>query len=1255
MKVKAKPEGSQWTDEQWQAIAGGGNNMLVAAAAGSGKTAVLVERIIQKITDPDDPIDVDRLLIVTFTNAAASEMRKRIGEAIEKELSKRPASLHLRRQLSLLNRAMISTLHSFCLNVVRKHYYKLEIDPQFRIADETEAELLREEVLEELLEEEYGKQDNADFYALVDRYTSDRGDTELSALISKVYDFSRSHPDPDDWLEQMAASYEVDPDTPIDDLPWTSVLLQAVKLQLNGCRSVLEQALDWANAPGGPAPYGETLADDLMRIQALLHKQSWEEMYSAFVQFSFGKLKPVRGKDVDKSIQDKVKAARDEVKKQVEKLQELFSRPPQALVHDVREMAPLVRTLVRLVRAFGERYWEVKKARGLVDFNDLEHLALHILSDKGGQPSGLPSGQVSPSEVALDFQQQFVEVLVDEYQDTNLVQETILQLVSRENNLFMVGDVKQSIYRFRLAEPGLFLHKYQCFTRTGEGPGLCIDLARNFRSRREVLDATNYIFRQIMDESIGEIAYDHQAELKLGAAYPDYEDTAAELLVINRGEPVNVHPATGADEEEEGNREREAEEELESAQLEARLIARKIKDLIGKLHQVLDKETGVLRNITYRDIVILMRSMPWAPTIMEELKQQGIPVYAELSSGYFEAVEVSTMLSLLKVIDNPDQDIPLAAVLRSPIVGLSENELAKIRLQVKQGSYFTALKTACRTLAAEPLGKKVKQFYDQLQKWRIRARQGALSELIWQLYRETGYYDFVGGMPGGKQRQANLRALYDRARIYESTSFRGLFRFLRFIERIQDRGDDLGTARALGEQEDVVRLMTIHKSKGLEFPVVFVAGLGKAFNMQDLRGNVLLHKELGFGSRFIDPEQRITYPTLPQLALKQRLHLEAIAEEMRVLYVALTRAKEKLYLIGTVRDGEKALERWQTALAHREWLLPDHDRARATCYLDWIGPAVIRHREAKDWHHSGQPPRSTEVAQDPSRWKVTFVERAHFNEVDQEREIREEAYWQALEQGLPVPSSSPFQEKVKQQLTWRYPHQAASTHRSKQSVTEIKREWMAPDAYTDTQYIRTFRSSLAERPRFVQEQKLSAAEKGTAMHLVMQHVPLSAPVTEECVQDLVVRMVEQELLTEEQAEAIDIPAIVRFFESEVGQRLLSAPFVRREVPFSYGLPAHQAYRDWEGPRDTDEEEVVLIQGVIDCLFRDEQGLVLLDYKTDAISGRFPGGFEEAKPVLLERYQVQLELYTRAVEEIWQEHVTEKYLYFFDGGQWLAVP
>lgn len=1293
MGLKPKPEGSRWTDEQWKAITARGNNILVAAAAGSGKTAVLVERIIQLITDRNQPVDVDQLLVVTFTNAAAQEMRQRIGQALEKALMKEPHSQHLRRQLALLNRAQISTLHAFCLSVVRQYYYLLDLDPRFRLANETEAELLKEEVLEELLEEEYGRPDNEQFLALVDSYTSDRGDGELAALINKVYTFSRSHPNPDIWLNQMAAMYEVKADQTLDELPWGRELLRSVRRDVEGCLSLLKQAIAWSKAPDGPAGYAEQLQEELEQIERLSHAPSWEAMRDAFLQVEIGRLKPLRT-EVNPDLQEKVKKARETVKKQLKKLESLFQGSTQELLDDLARLAPHVQTLVRLVRTFGERYWLVKKARGLVDFNDLEHLALALLSGGSsqmnqteslrGEPNFPESGGERgddwfPSAIAQQFRHQFAEILVDEYQDTNMVQETILQLLSRGNNLFMVGDVKQSIYRFRLAEPNLFLAKYKTFTPDGKGPGLRIDLSKNFRSRPEVLEGTNFLFYQLMDEEVGEIDYDEQAALKAGSQYPEQKARPVELLVINKGEPVET----------DGEEEQAKEEELETAQLEARLIARQIKALIEEAYQVLDKESGEMRNITYRDMVILMRSMPWAPVMMEELGAAGIPVYAELSTGYFEAVEISTMLSILKVIDNPDQDIPLAAVLRSPLVGLTENELAQVRLQQKQGSYYTAFKTACQTLAETSLGQKLNRFYEQLQIWRARAREGALAELIWQIYRETGYYDYVGGLPGGKERQANLRALYDRARSFESTSFRGLYRFLRFIDRLEDRGDDLGAARALGEQEDVVRLMTIHKSKGLEFPVVFVAGLGQLFNSRHLSSSVLLHKELGFGLRFVDPEARLAYPTLSQLALKERLKREMLAEEMRILYVALTRAREKLYLIGSVRDGAKTLSRWQGALNHPEWCLPSHERMQATSYLDWVGPAVMRHQEGRTWYRLDgselsmdldQPEGPAEVVAHPSRWKTVLVERYQLEDGNGSGQSTDGVDWQAVAEGRHVASRSAWHDEIVHRLSWTYPFKAAESLRSKQAVTEVNRLWQDQEhaafnlggasgslAPMDA----GFPFSLTQRPRFMQqEETLSAAERGNVIHLVMQHVNLKEPVTPDSVHRLLENMMAKELLTSKEAEQVDVETIVSFFSSPVGQRLQQASFVLREVPFSFGLPAREVYRLKEGPSTPHfsttsgdnlnqlpkaSEDVVLIQGVVDCLFRDEQGLVLLDYKTDTISGRFSGGFEEARPYLLSRYRTQLRLYCRAVEEIWQEQVDEVYLYFFDGGHLLQVP
>ncbi|OAT72044.1 helicase-exonuclease AddAB subunit AddA [Parageobacillus thermoglucosidasius] len=1232
-----KPKESQWTDEQWQAIVADGCDILVAAAAGSGKTAVLVERIIQKITAKEDPVDVDRLLVVTFTNASASEMKTRIAEAIERELDKQPNSLHLRRQLSLLNRASISTIHSFCLDVIRKYYYLIDIDPVFRVADDTEAELLKEEVMEELLEEEYGKINNEPFFDVVDRYTGDRSDAELQEMILAIHEFSRSHPEPYKWLDRLVAMYDVDENTPLEEIPYISWLKRYVKMELAAAKRLISKAVQLANLPRGPLPRAENYRDDLQQIAHLetLLDRSWNELYEAFRSLSLSRLKSCRGDEYDPQLLEEANSLRDQAKKKLESLRDnVFSLRPVTWLRHMREMKPIVETIVRLVKRFTEMYQARKREKGIVDFSDLEHYCLQILRHPDST-----DGQWLPSDAALDYRAQFVEVLVDEYQDTNMVQEAILQLVAKGGNLFMVGDVKQSIYRFRLAEPLLFLSKYKRFTADGERSGMKIDLSSNFRSRAEVLHGTNFIFKQIMGETVGEIEYDEAAELKYGAVdYPDNVPAAPELIMIDRN---------GEGKEESGELDAN---ELAAAQLEARMIAKKIKEIISEPLHVYDRKAKRMRRAMYRDIVILLRSMTAAPQIMEEFRAQGIPVHADLSSGYFQATEISVMLSLLNVIDNPYQDIPLASVLRSPIVGLNENELALIRIHEKKGTFYEAMISFLNKVAdnaeEEMLQQKLRLFSEQLKQWRTMARQRSLADVIWQLYRDTHFYDFVGGLPGGKQRQANLRALYDRARQYEATSFRGLFRFLRFIERLQERGDDLGAARALGEQEDVVRIMTIHSSKGLEFPIVFVAGLARSFNKRDLYGSYLLDKELGFAARFVDPKLRISYPTLPQIAIKQKKRLDFLAEEMRILYVALTRAKEKLYLIGAVKDAQKEIEKWKSTATEENWLLPDDVRAAASCYLDWIGRALIRHR---DGHHLGGLSHvCEEIASHPSVWHITMIPARELYDADQETERFDEQIAAALKRGERVPTSE-CAEEVQRLLSWKYAYEKETLVRAKQTVSELKQHREIFGENADRMLLHSFSTPLFERPMFMREKTLTPAEKGTAMHIVMRHVDFTAPITEEAVREQIAKLVQMELLTHEQAEAVDVSSIVAFFDTEIGKRLCAASEVQREVPFSLALSAKEVYGDGVGG-----ERKILVQGVIDCLFADENGLVLIDFKTDAITNRFAGGWHEAKQVMISRYKTQMQLYCRAVEQIWKMNVDECYLYLFDGSHLLPI-
>nr|WP_254901178.1 helicase-exonuclease AddAB subunit AddA [Tuberibacillus sp. Marseille-P3662] len=1236
-----KPAESIWTDEQWRAISEDGQNMLVAAAAGSGKTAVLVERIINKIAREDAPEDVDRLLIVTFTNAAAAEMKTRIGQALDQALALNPGSLHLRRQLTLLNKASIMTSHSFCLSVVRKYYHQLDLDPAFRIADETEVELIREEVMEELLETYYGGEKQALFYELVDRYTNDRSDAEMQAHITRLFNFSMSHPWPDRWLDELAGAYQIDETTTPEDLPWIPPLKNDIRRKLDGMIAMIDQAEMIADQPGGPTPYLANLSDDKLLIRQLRDscEQHWQDMYEQFSAVSFGRLKACKGEEYDGHLIDQVKAMRDQYKKEVNKLkEEMFTRSPDEQLDDLNTMQPFINLLVELVKDFKAKYEAAKKKKAVVDFNDLEHYCLRILRGEQAEP-----GFEHPSDIARQYRAQFSEVLVDEYQDTNMVQETILQLVSHDEhegggNMFMVGDVKQSIYRFRLAEPTLFMTKYKQF-KDEQTSGERIDLSRNFRSRTEVIDATNDVFKQVMDEAVGEIDYDSDAELKMGANYPQGA-RPGELLLIDRGEAAEDDD--------------QQMEDYQTAELEAHRIAGEIQRLIGKTGEepleVYDKTIDRMRPAQYSDMTILLRAARnWAPVITDILTQKGIPAHAELSGGYFEAIEVSVMLSLLQTIDNPYQDIPLSAVLRSPMVGLTGNEMARIRVASKDTPYYTAVRQYADN-HHDHLAETLSMFLTRLREWRDRARSGALADLIWQIYRETGYFDYVGGLMGGNQRQANLKALYDRARQYEATSFRGLFRFLRFVERLKDRGSDMGEARALSEQEDVVRVMTVHKSKGLEYPIVFVAGMSKPFNRMDLNQKALLHKNLGFGTKYIDPEQRLTRPTLPFVAIKYQMQQEMLAEEMRVLYVALTRAKEKLYLTATMKDAAKTVQTWERMLAEQDWLLPEHERRMAKSYLDWLGPALVRHPDVEALRQlmNDQPTLGT-VLDFRSSWSVQLsAAKDVVNEDtvdDDESEILSR-----LQAWQPVDSASAYQDELARRLEWREAHQDASSHMAKQTVTEIKRQQeITAGIDSDDQFIRRFRDPIAERPRFLQKDRVSAAEVGTATHALMQHISLAQEPSKEGINREIQQLVKRELLTDEEAEAIDTDRVFAFFQQPIGQKLLQAKRVERELPFSLTMNASEAYATWQHP----QEEPVLVQGVIDCLIVEEDGITLLDYKTDAITERF-SSIEEAETLMKQKYGVQLRMYCRAIEQIWQQPVKIAGLYFFDGGHYFQM-
>lgn len=1228
----------KWTPEQKAAIYTTGSDILVSAAAGSGKTAVLVERIIRRLLDKENPINIDEILVVTFTNAAAAEMKSRIGVALEKALIDYPESTHLKKQLSLLPRAQISTLHSFYTRIVRQYAYLFDLDPAFIIADGTEIDLIKQDVIDELFEMYYSKEGEEleRFFSVVDRYSSDRSDEAVERLILDLYDFAMQHPFPEQWLTDLVDVYDVEVKENESSLTWLTILKEEVSDVLDECEHYVERALMIAKESDGPYHYAEALEHDLSLIhEAKNYIDDWEALQSFFLNSKRLTLSRKRIEcDLDK--REQVKSLRDRYVKEWRKIEnEFFKRHLSAHLEDMKELHPVIDVIVELVEQFKRLFTEAKRKRALVDFSDLEHLCLAVFTDESSNEN-----ELIPSTIALNYKKQFKEILIDEYQDINNVQEAILTLISDHEgrgNRFMVGDVKQSIYRFRHAEPALFIDKYNRFSSDEQSEGIRIDLAKNFRSRENVLTGANYLFRQIFDLKLGEIDYDEKAELVYGnKGYDEHplEDSEVELLLVDCDD-------SSSEEREHIN---EYDENIEKAQLEARLYIKKIKEWMEMPLQVIDKTTNKQRDIQFRDIAILLRSSSWAETIVEEFKLANIPIYAKLKDGYFEAVEIKVMISLLKIIDNPYQDIPLASVLRSPIINLNEEQLMNIRLTNKRKPLFDAVKQFERNNNDE-LANVLSHFLSMLHSFRTLAREGSLSDLIWHIYQETGYYDFVGGMPGGRQRQANLRALYDRARSYESTSFRGLFRFLRFIERMEEEDQDLGAARALSEEEDVVKLLTMHESKGLEFPVVIIGNMNREFFSKDLYGTYLLDKDYGFATKYINPIKHINYPTLYYRSLQKEIDRKKKAEEMRVLYVALTRAKEKLVMVGTVNSVEKLREKWEEVLDHDEWVLPNQLRKNAKTFLDWVGPALIRHETNEQLITEGVTVSHLPdmIRKDVSKWNITIVHHRELTIEDEREQLNRKELYATVTNWDKVPiDDRDLQAEVNARLNFVYPFKEAVNTRAKQSVTEVKNAREIKDEYSSDMLVRQYKQSVSKRPLFMQtEKQLSAAEIGTAMHTVMQHLPLTEKLNREEIVDYIESFVSRHILREEEVAVIDVKSIEQFFQTELANRIRKSVQIEKEVPFTFTLNASDIYHHWT----SDIEEKVLIQGVIDLLIKDESGWTIIDYKTDYIHEDVVT--DDVIAQLKERYLTQVQLYKEAIETIIKEPVQHVYLHFFD--------
>lgn len=1223
-----------WSEAQLAAITTYDKNLLVAAAAGSGKTSVLVERIIRRLLDEEQKFNIDQVLVVTFTNAAAAEMRERIGSAIGQALKERPESRHLERQLVLLNAASISTIHAFCQHIVRQNFHLLDLDPKFRLANDQETSLLKRDVLEALFEEKYAEGDDG-FLRFVDHYGNESSDEGLYEIILDLYQFSRSQPHPEEWLRHLPDPFCLDAQRTIDETIWAKMIKEQLALVFSECFGVVTELSQTAEQIGFDF-YVPIFASDreiFAGLSALL-AQDWEELRKAVYAVKFVTLKAP--KDTDEAQKEFFSKKRNKVKDKLKSIKETYFAVSGAeLLADLAEAQPMAEVICRLTNDFSAAFAKAKRTKAIVDFHDLEHFCLRILSDQDALP-----GCIVPSAVARALQEKYAEVMIDEYQDTNGVQEAILSLVkkSARPNLFLVGDVKQSVYRFRLAEPELFLEKYRTYPARGD-QFLRIDLAQNFRSRASVLAAINFLFAQVMSPAVAELSYGESERLNPGPDYPPAlkktVEGSVELHLIDRDDTFEEEMAEG------GERDVKEKEDLKGFALEAQFIAGRIQGLMAEGKVVFDKGQKKYRPLSWRDIVILLRSVKHkASVLLETLRNGNIPAYANVDSGYFQEIEVEVMLALLRVIDNPRQDIPLASVLHSPIVGLSAAELARVRLVSPEGDLFSAVLQATDVQAELSVAIKdgLLRFLAQLSGWRSLARRKSVPELIWQLFRDTGYYDYVGGMPGGMIRQANLRLLYDRSRQYETTNFRGLFRFLRFIEKMRDTGTDLAVARTLGESENVVRVMSIHKSKGLEFPVVIVGDLGKNFNLQDSTATLLLHKKLGLGPYVTNADLQLRYPTIARLAIASQMNRESKAEELRVLYVALTRAREKLILVGSAAKLAAKAKDWCQNVGLGTALLPDYLIAGAHSYLDWICPAVARHADGEVLRRYGDAiqMRINAFPEDTSRWQVLITPASQIMPESASAEA-EGGLLEKVKNGQ-VMEESPKKDWVQHVLGWTYPDQIAKDVPAKLSVTEMKRRY----AFLDEMAEPLFKPPMiVARPRFMEEKEpLTGAQYGTIMHSVMQHIDYRGDSSQGGVKAQVESFVRREILLPEHAEIVDLHGVAGYLKSDIGKRMARSPKVRRELPFSIMLKARRFYPELAG-----DAEHIFVQGIIDVLFDEPDGMVMVDYKTDksASAGE-----------MVDKYQLQLNLYAEAIEKILGKKVKEKYLYLFQRGQVIQI-
>jgi len=1195
-----------YTDEQKKVIYLRNENILVSAAAGSGKTAVLVERIIQRICDAENPVDIDRLLIVTFTNAAAAEMRERISNAIAEKLAEYPENEHLQKQSALIHNALITTIDSFCLFVIRNYFQDIQLDPGFRIADEGETELVKQEALTEVLEEAFSG-GNEDFFRLVECYSTGKRETILEEAIRTLHRFAMSNPWPEKWLMEHANDYEFQSFEQFEQselwkygMTYVKSLIPELYEQMKMCQKICEE-------PDGPAVYGENIEKTAEQLEKVCEAMTYDELQSALSLVTFDRLPVARKEQFHEKKIELVQNIRKDVKKKLEKIEkDYFQCSKDNVLRQCKEISPVIKTLIELTMNFSGRFEEKKREKNLIDFMDMEHLALQILCRE-------ENGKTVPTSAALQLRDFFTEIMIDEYQDSNYIQECILSCISGESvgnyNRFMVGDVKQSIYKFRLARPELFMEKYRIYD-TEKGPLRRIDLNKNFRSRESVLASINVLFEQLMAQDFGKIEYDEAAKLYMGASYPSY-DNPTEFLLIEHDDTV------------------------ENAEQEAAVIAMRIKKLLRE-EMVTDKETKQLRPIRYDDVVILLRSGSGYDEVFKRvLEEQEIPCFIESKTGYFQTKEVNTILQVLQVLNNPLQDISFYGVLKSYFGGFDDTEISRIviaaKAQIKNRYLYQKV---CDFQEEGMLKQKVDTFLTWYHNIRAKLSYMSITELLELLIKQSGYLEIITAMVNGRQKRANVEMLLQKACAFERTSFKGLNHFIRYIEQIQKYNIDYGEAGILEENSNVVRIMTIHKSKGLEFPVCILAGAGRKFNKTDASMPVLTDVDMGIAVDYVNPDIRLRQKTLRKNIMASKILLDAQAEELRVLYVALTRAKEKLIITGVIKSVETMIQKYQAILKYQPKILPYHIRTTANSYMELLLPAIMRTPgmqsilEAFDYEmakyiFSSDITVRVVKEEDIAYEKVKITEKV-LNDVTS---FKNDLINTVIDKGM--------QENLQKKFEYVYPYRNLQDLYVKTTVSELKMAKLEKEDKQQASQLFAEETIEAYLPGFIRkEETIGGATRGSAMHRVMELIDFTKEYNQKSLLEFLNAKVEEGVLSSIYEKAVSVEKILHFLETPLAKRMKNAKLQSKlylEQPFVLGIPANRLKEEFP------ENEQILIQGIIDAFFVEDDNIILLDYKTDVI---------DSSSQLIDRYEVQLRYYQEALERILGKKVSEKLIYSF---------